>query len=82
MLTVEKDNECEEIFIHGSPDKLRWLASRITAVAEEAESQGQAHDHLMTEEWAGSELDSDAQGSNEGHEIVNKLTIYAWRANG
>jgi hypothetical protein len=50
MLTVEKDKEAEQIFIHGSPEGLRWLASRLEAIAAETEKSGRSHDHFMTEE--------------------------------
>ncbi|RXE98082.1 hypothetical protein [Pseudoalteromonas sp. PS5] len=53
MLALEK---AEQIFIHASPEKCRWLASRLEAIAAQVEKTGNAHDHLMTEERGGSEL--------------------------
>ncbi|WP_193754327.1 Imm32 family immunity protein [Microbulbifer sp. Q7] len=78
MLTVERDEECEQIYIHGSPDRLRWLASRLQAIANEAEKSGQSHDHLMSEDWGGSELSNELQGKKESHSIVNHLIVYGW----
>lgn len=49
MLSIEKDKDAEQVYIHGSPDKLRWLASRLEAIANQAEKSGNAHDHFMTE---------------------------------
>lgn len=80
MLTVERDQEAEQIYIHGSPEKLRWLASRIEAIASAAEKSGHAHDHLMTESWGGSELSSEIQGKNESFSIINHLVIYGWNS--
>lgn len=79
MLTVEKDQNAEQIFIHGSPEQLRWLASRLEAIASETEKSGHAHDHFMTSEWGGSELTSEIQGGKESHEIINQLIVYGWR---
>ena len=78
MLTVEKDKETEQIFIHGSPDQLRWLAARFEAIANEVEKRGHCHDHFMTKEWGGNELTSDIQGKKESHDLVNHLIVYGW----
>ena len=78
MLTVEKDKEAEQIYIHGSPEKLRWLASRLEAIANEAEKSGQSHDHFMTPDWGGEELTNEAQGEKESHALINHLIIYGW----
>ena len=56
MLTIEKDKEAEQIYIHGSPSQLRWLASRLTSIADQAEKAGHSHDHFMTQAWGGNEL--------------------------
>ncbi|MBQ4838544.1 MULTISPECIES: hypothetical protein [Pseudoalteromonas] len=40
MLTLEKDEKAEQVFIHASPEKLRWLASRLEAIAAQAEKSG------------------------------------------
>lgn len=78
MLTVEKDKKSEHVCIHGSPEKLKWLAQQILAVAEASEAVGKAHEHFMTPEWAGNELTSNLQGLEDEFSIVNKLTIYSW----
>ena len=78
MLTVERDKEAEQVFIHGSPNQLRWLASRLEAIATEAEKSGQAHDHFMTQDWGGNELTNEPQGGKESHTIINQLIVYGW----
>ncbi|MFK7857370.1 MAG: Imm32 family immunity protein [Granulosicoccus sp.] len=59
------------MFIHGSPDKLRCLASRLEAIAAEAERSGKSHDHFMTETWGGNELSSELQGAKKSHALIN-----------
>jgi hypothetical protein len=82
MLTVEKDIKGEQIFIHGSPEKLRWLAAKLESIANYAESHGASHEHLMTPEWGGNELSSELQGKVESHSLVNHLIIYGWQKGG
>lgn len=79
MLSIEKDKEAEQVYIHGTPEKLRWLASRIEKIADEAENSGRSHDHFMTEDWGGNELSALLQGEDESHSIINHLIIYGWR---
>jgi hypothetical protein len=78
MLSIEKDKDAEQVYIHGSPDKLRWLASRLEAIAAQAEKSGNAHDHFMTEDWGGNELSNKLQGKNESDSIVHQLIVYGW----
>lgn len=76
MLTIEKDRKAEQIFIHASPEKLRWLVSRIEAIASQAEKTGNSHDHFMTEDWGGHELTNELIGNPESRELINHLVIY------
>lgn len=76
MLTVEKDKDAEQVYIHGSPEQLRWLARRLDAIAMQAEKSGHAHDHFMTEDWGGNELTNELIGNPESHAIVNHLIVY------
>ena len=82
MLSIELDKEHEQIYFHGSPEKLRWLAERIQAIANEAEKSGSAHDHFMTPEWGGEELTSELQGGKESHSTINQLIVYGWGHDG
>jgi hypothetical protein len=79
-LTVQTDNDCDQVFIHGSPEGLRFLAKRLEAIAASAEKHGQSHDHLMTEEWGGNELSSELQGGGESFKLINQLIVYGWAA--
>ena len=76
MLTVEKDRNAEQVYIHGSPEKLRWLASRLEAIANQAEKSSHAHDHFMTDDWGGNELTNELIGNPESHSIINHLIVY------
>ena len=76
MLTVEKDKDAEQVYIHGSPEQLRWLARRLDAIALQAEKTGQSHDHFMTEDWGGNELTNELMGNPESYTIVNHLIVY------
>ncbi|GEM_PF-4264851 len=40
MITVEKDLNAEEIFIHATPEDLRKLAKKLWEIAEEGEIKG------------------------------------------
>jgi len=82
MLTVEKDIKGEQIYIHGSPEKLRWLAAKLESIASYAELHGNSHDHLMTSEWGGNELSSELKGKSESHSLINHLIIYGWQEKG
>ncbi|NVK57906.1 MAG: immunity protein 32 [Alteromonadaceae bacterium] len=76
MLTIEKDKDAQQVYIHGSPDKLRWLASRLEAIANQAEKSVHSHDHFMTEDWGGNELTNELLGNPESHSIINHLIVY------
>lgn len=78
MLTVEKDKDAEQIFIHGSPEELRQLAAKLVAIAGQAERSGQSHDHFMSAEWGGGELGSNLRGSKESSAIINHVVVYGW----
>lgn len=79
MLSIEKDRDAEQVFIHASPEKLRWLASRLEAIATQTEKSGHAHEHLMTEAWGGYELTAQLMGEPESCAIINHLIIYGQR---
>lgn len=47
-LTVELNKDKDEVFIHGSPEGLRYLAQQLNVIAAAAERDGKSHDHFMT----------------------------------
>jgi hypothetical protein len=74
LLTFELDKNNEQIFVHGDPSGLRFLATVLTGLAERAESGQVNHDHLMTEEWGGTELSPIPQGA--GTKMIHHVKIY------
>lgn len=76
LLTFEMAKDGDELFIHADAAGLRYLASVLTRLAQHAEAGRKEHTHLMTEDWAGSELTSIAQ-SSEDH-LLHKVTIHGW----
>ena len=76
MLTVEKDKDAEQVYIHGAPEKLQWLAAKLDAIAAEAEKSGHAHIHFLSEDWGGSELSNQLAGHKESDSIINHLIVY------
>ena len=73
MITIEKDKQAEEIFIHGSPESLREFAKELWAIAEKSESKGKHKKQLTTK--SEHELSTKLQGEKGKHTIIKKLTI-------
>jgi hypothetical protein len=78
ILTFEIDNSGEEIVIHGTPEKLRWLAEKINKIASYAENNKDTHDHLMAPSWGGDELTEIPQATDGSSTPAKKVTIYSW----
>jgi hypothetical protein len=78
MLTVEIDTKAQQVFVHGNPKGLRYLAMRLEAIASTAEAEGHSHDHLMTDAWGGKELSGEQQGAPESATLINHLIVYGW----
>ena len=64
LLTFELAKDGNELFIHADATGLLYLASVLTRLAQHAETGLKEHTHLMTEDWAGHELSSVAQGTD------------------
>jgi hypothetical protein len=75
LLTFELSKKRNELFVVGDANGLRFLATKLTRLAEKLDRGQSDHEHLMTEEWAGHELSSVPQG--QGTELLNQVTIYA-----
>jgi hypothetical protein len=75
-LTFELASSGDELRIHADVAGLRFLAKRLTRLAEIAAAGRTDHEHLMTEEWGGQGLTSEARDSTA--ELLNKVTIHAW----
>ena len=76
LLTFELSKDGEELHIHGNAEGLRALMKVLDRLKAQAEAGTQAHDHLMTEAWAGTELSGRTQGSET--RLVNKVDVHAW----
>lgn len=75
LLTFEIARDRELIDIHCNREGLDDLIYYLTRLRDNSEGTPQ-HDHLMTPNWAGTELTQEAQGSESN--IVNKVTIHLW----
>lgn len=75
FLTFELSNKGNELFVVGDSNGLRFLAEKLTLLAEKADKGQTDHEHLMTEEWAGNELSSTPQRKDTT--LLNHVKIYA-----
>lgn len=79
VLTFElhKDARGDELAIHGTAAGLEALAHSLLRLVKNTRDGHFNHEHLMTEEWGGSELTSSPQ-SNES-ELLNHVKVYCWK---
>lgn len=79
MLTFElhQDPKGSTLAIHGSAEGLELLASTLLRLARNTKDGHFNHDHLMTEEWGGSELTSEPQSDKS--ELLNHVKVYCWK---
>lgn len=75
MITIEKDNNGEEIFIHAAPEDLRELAKKLWAISEKAETKGKHKEQFTTKQGANIELSTVLRGEPRKHSVVKKLTV-------
>jgi hypothetical protein len=76
LLTFELSNDGQELHVHGDAEGLESLAKAIDRAKAQANAGKPAHDHLMTEAWAGNELSGTTQGTDT--RLINKVTLHAW----
>jgi hypothetical protein len=74
LLTFELTEEKDELEIHTNLKGLKRLIAELEMLLRSAEKGLNDHNHLMTEEWAGNELSSVAQGG----ELLNHVKVYYW----
>ena len=65
-----------ELFMHADAEGLSVLISSLERLRRAVERGECDHDHLMTPEWAGSEL-SEKKGIESGA-VIHHLKIYGW----
>ena len=75
MITIEKDANAEEIFIHATPEDLREFAKKLWAISEKADVKGKHKEQLTTKKGADVELSTVLQGEPNKHSVIKKLTI-------
>ena len=75
MITVEKDINAEEIFIHASPEDLRGFAKQLWQISEKAELKSKHTEQLTTTKGIDSELSTKLQGEPQKHSVIKKLTV-------
>jgi hypothetical protein len=73
LLTFELGRSGDELEIHCDR---RGLAELIRILSELAQSEGRAHDHLMTPAWGGGELSEELQGETD--RLLHKVTVRVW----
>jgi hypothetical protein len=74
LLTFELTKNKDELEIHTNSKGLKRLIAELEILLQSAEKGVNDHNHLMTEEWAGNELSSIAQGG----ELLNHVKVYYW----
>jgi len=79
MLTFElhQDPKGGTLAIHGSAEGLEFLANTLLRLVRNTKDGHFNHDHLMTEEWGGWELTSEAQSDES--ELLNHVKVYCWK---
>ena len=76
LLTFElhEDDKAKELAIHGSPEGLENLANILLKLVKNTKEGHFNHDHLMSDQWGGTELTSEAQSKES--ELINHVKIY------
>jgi len=75
MITVEKDTNAEEIFIHAAPEDLREFAKKLWAIAEKADTKGKHKEQLIATNSVDTWLSTKLQGEPRKHSVIKKLSI-------
>ena len=79
MLTFElnKDDESQELAIHGSSDGLEALAHSLLRLVKNTKPGCFDHDHLMFDSWGGTELTSEPQSQDS--RLLHHIKIYCYK---
>ena len=75
FLTYELSKDGGELFIHGDHAGLRFLAAKLTRLAEKTDVGLADHEHLMTDEWSGKKLSTNVQGVDT--KFLNHVKVIA-----
>jgi hypothetical protein len=76
LLTFElhEDDKAKQLAIHGSPEGLENLANILLKLVKNTKEGHFNHDHLMSDQWGGTELTSEAQSKES--ELINHVKVY------
>lgn len=74
LLTFELSAEGDCVDVHMNRKGLEDLVLLLTRLRDS--SKLPAHDHLMTESWAGNELTEDAQDADA--KLINQVNLRLW----
>lgn len=74
LLTFELSAEGDCVDIHMDRQGLEDLVLYLTRLRDSANLP--AHDHLMTESWAGTELTEEAQDADA--KLINQVNLRLW----
>jgi hypothetical protein len=79
VLTFElhEDEKAKEITIHGTPSGLELLANTLLRLVRNTKEGHFNHDHLMSDQWGGSELTSESQSKES--DLINHVKVYCWK---
>jgi hypothetical protein len=77
MISVETDNK-GQVFVHADAEGLAALAASIERLSRQIAQGLSDHEHFMTPDWSGSELDNTLQTTDPGWSVVHHLKIFAW----
>ena len=72
MITIEKDSNAEEIFIHSTPEDLREFAKKLWALSEKADAKGTHKEQFTSKD----ELSATLKGEPRKHSVIKKLSIH------
>lgn len=76
MIAVEYDDLACAVTLAGRPAALRALAQRLERLAERAELGDPSHDHLYSEEWAGTDLASMSPDPGSRATVVHHVKLH------
>lgn len=76
LLTFELSKDGDELHIHGDAEGLGALIKALNNLKAQVQAGKQAHEHLMTGAWGGSELSAEQQASDS--KLLHKVTVHGW----
>ena len=74
ILTFELDKNCQELKIYGSKEGLEFLANSILNLIKNTKDGYFNHEHLISSDWGGGELSSDAISKDS--KLLHQVKIY------